>query len=220
MYWEVYEMQYLKVVAGLLGVWLVISIALTLYYGELVRSMPGVLGIDSAAMSTVAVSKAELDQVFDQIREHMLQSNAWGNRYSTADKLLAWVTILCSAIIAFLAGLSGQAQSLSDNQNPNASDSQALNVSDDQSPHVSDAPLGVGTGNRPQRYVKLIGWVAAINAVCVVLNSPIQEQKTASYQKADRLLTLLISTRKAILESNDPIEQSNLLDKLRLEAQR
>ena len=173
-----------------------LSMFFSVYSGEIYRSMPNLLGIDASANSMVLISKSELDQTFGQIRQLMLISNERGNNFSLAQNIVDWLAIVLSAIIALLAGLSGK---------------------------ILSPEQGAGTvdvSNMPKKYLKVIAFVAALNAMCVVISAPLQRSSQSDYKKADAIFALSSSTRKAILESEDPIVQRDLLDKLLMQSSR
>ncbi|TDF39173.1 hypothetical protein EYS14_06505 [Alteromonadaceae bacterium M269] len=179
----------------LLGVGLFVGF----YNAESINILPSrVMSVDAAAINETNLSKQDLDTAFEKVNKLIYEHVESAKRYQLIENTLKWLGIIAAAIITFIAAFSGQ---------------------------VVQPEAGAGKIDETKlkdKTLRLVGILAAINTVCIGLQSPINESKTSSLERADKLFETAMTTRQKILDSKDADgnEQQALLNKLIFEASR
>jgi len=182
-------MNYLKYTGVILLVGYTILVASSLF---VTTPAKGVIGVDSGADSSLLITKAEYDTAFKEVTQTYKSHVSYANKFGIGESLFKWLAIAASAIIMLISGYLGQ----------------PIKKAEDVDPGL--------LSKHAQRAVSLL---ASVSAICILISTPLQEEKLSYQQSAKQLYELMKETRVDVLESDSLMEQSNILEDMKVKAE-
>ena len=183
----------LLLVAGI--VWVLTSAT------SMFRPVPRALGEIGGVRTTLPLPVEEVEAVFDQASNAMLEANSAGNRWKVATQIFSWIGFFLATAITALSAFFGS--------------------SIDPKQVTADNALRF-VRRRVSRHAWIVGTMAAGIAASTAITERLDNVALAQYARADAIRQLLDSTRTSLLsgESLTAAQARGLLDRLQIESQR
>ena len=117
------------------------------------------LGISAGAEDTLLVPKSEFDDAFEQTSALAMDAKNSAGFFGFLENLCKWLAVAASALITLIGGYKGK---------PTTNKDELNNVDADQ---------------LPARFSRMVTFLGATSAVCVMASAPFQSEKIAAYDK-------------------------------------